>query len=272
MKYKKIFELKNRVAVITGATGMLGKEFSIALAEYGCKVAIVDLDLKKVTSLSNRLTKKFGVKSIGISCDVSNTKDVKNMVKSVEEYLGPIDILLNNAASKSSSLDEYFKSLENYNIDTWKEVLDINLTGMYIVAKEIGSKMAKRKSGSIIQTASIYSSIMASDQRIYKGSRYLGKEINTPAVYAASKAGVVGLSLHLASYWAKNKVRANTLSPGGVFSGQNSTFVKNYSARVPMNRMANKEEMVGAILYLASDASSYVTGQNIFVDGGLSGW
>jgi NAD(P)-dependent dehydrogenase (short-subunit alcohol dehydrogenase family) len=132
--------------------------------------------------------------------------------------------------------------------------------------------MAKRKSGSIIQTASIYSSIMASDQRIYKGSRYLGKEINTPAVYAASKAGVVGLSLHLASYWAKNKVRVNTLSPGGVFSGQNSTFVKNYSARVPMNRMANKEEMVGAILYLASDASSYVTGQNIFVDGGLSGW
>ena len=272
MKYKKIFDLKNRIAVVTGATGMLGKEFSLALAEYGCKVAIIDLDLKKVTSFSNKLTKKFGVKSIGIKCDVSNTKDVKNMAKSVEEYLGPIDILLNNAASKSSSLGEYFKALEKYNIDTWREVIDVNLTGMYIVAKEIGTRMAKRKRGSIIQTSSIYSSTMASDQRIYKGSRYLNTTINTPAAYSASKAGVVGLSLHLASYWAKDKIRVNTLSPGGVFSGQNKKFVENYSKRVPLNRMANKEEMIGAILYLASDASSYVTGQNIFVDGGLSIW
>ena len=150
--------------------------------------------------------------------------------------------------------------------------MDVNLDGMYIVAKEIGTRMAKRKKGSIIQTSSIYSSCMASDQRIYKGSKYLNKVINTPAAYAVSKAGVVGLTLHLASYWAKNKVRVNTLSPGGIFSGQNKKFVNNYSKRIPLNRMANKEEMVGAVLYLASDASSYVTGQNIFVDGGLSAW
>jgi NAD(P)-dependent dehydrogenase (short-subunit alcohol dehydrogenase family) len=272
MKYKKIFNLNNKVAVITGATGMLGKEFCLALAEYGCKIAVIDLDLKKVMSFSDRLSKKYDIKTVGIKCDVRDHKEVKKMAIEVEKKLGGIDILVNNAASKTNSLDEYFKPLEKYNIDTWKEVMDVNLNGMYIVAKEIGTRMAKRKKGSIIQTSSIYSSTMASDQRIYKGSKYLNTTINTPAAYSVSKAGVVGLSLHLASYWAKDKVRVNILSPGGVFSGQNKKFVENYSKRVPLNRMANKEEMVGAILYLASDASSYVTGQNIFVDGGLSIW
>ena len=150
--------------------------------------------------------------------------------------------------------------------------MNVNLDGMYLIAKEIGAKMAQRKNGSIIQIASIYSSKMASDQRIYKGSRYLDTKINTPAVYSVSKAGVVGLTLHLASYWASKKVRVNTLSPGGIYSGQNQKFVDNYSKRVPLGRMAKKEEMIGAILYLSSDASSYVTGQNIFVDGGLSSW
>jgi len=251
---------------------MLGKEFCSALAEYGCKVAVIDLDLKKINSFSNILSKKYHIKSIGIKCDVSDQIQVKKMAIEVEKKLGATDILINNAASKTESLEDYFKPLEEYSIDTWREVMDINLSGMYIVAKEIGSRMAKRNQGSIIQTSSIYSSTMASDQRIYKGSKYLNKTINTPAIYAVSKAGVVGLTLHLASYWAKNNVRVNTLSPGGVFSGQNKKFVDSYSKRVPLNRMATKEEMVGAILYLASDASSYVTGQNIFVDGGLSIW
>ena len=111
---------------------------------------------------------------------------------------------------------------------------------------------------------------MAPDQRIYEGSEYLGININTPAAYTASKAGVVGLTLHFASYWAKNNVRVNTLSPGGVYSGQNKKFIDNYSNKVPLNRMAKKEEIAGAAIFLASDASSYVTGQNIFVDGGMS--
>lgn len=272
MKYKNLFNLNNKVSVVTGACGMLGKEFSTALAEYGSKVAIIDLNKNDVDKLASQLTKKFNINCIGIKCDVSKENQVKKMVDAVEKKLGTIDVLLNNAATKSKSLNQYFKPLEKYNLKTWKEVMDVNLDGMYIVAKEIGTRMAKRKKGSIIQTSSIYSSCMASDQRIYKGSKYLNKAINTPAAYAVSKAGVVGLTLHLASYWAKNKVRVNTLSPGGIFSGQNKKFVNNYSKRIPLNRMANKEEMVGAVLYLASDASSYVTGQNIFVDGGLSAW
>ncbi|MFN7610803.1 MAG: SDR family oxidoreductase, partial [bacterium] len=125
--------------------------------------------------------------------------------------------------------------------------------------------------GSIIQTASIYG-IMAPDQRIYEGSEYMGGAINTPAVYSASKAGVVGLTKYLASYWGAKRVRVNTLTPGGVESGQNERFIEQYSARVPLGRMAQAEEMVGALVFLASDAASYITGHNLVVDGGLSAW
>ena len=177
-----------------------------------------------------------------------------------------------NKLLKSQKFKRFFMPLEKYSLDTWKEIMDVNLTGMYIMAKEVGSRMAKRKKGSIIQMSSIYSSSMAADQRIYKDSKYLETTINTPTAYPVSKAGIVGLTLHLASYWGKNNVRVNTLSPGGVYSGQNKIFVKNYSRKVPLNRMADKKEIIGAMLYLASDASSYVTGQNIFVDGGISVW
>ena len=272
MKYKNLFSLKNKVSVITGATGILGKEFSIALAEYGSDLALIDIDKASLDKMATSLSKKYGIKCKGYLCNVSHEKMVKQTVVEIEKDIGKIDILLNNAATKTDSLEEFFMPLEKYDLDTWKEIMDVNLNGMYIVAKEIGSRMARRKKGSIVQTSSIYSSLMAPDQRIYKGSKYLGVSINTPAAYSVSKAGIVGLTLHLASYWGKNKVRVNTLSPGGICSGQNSKFKESYSKRVPLNRMANKEEIIGAMLYLASDASSYVTGQNIFVDGGLSAW
>jgi NAD(P)-dependent dehydrogenase (short-subunit alcohol dehydrogenase family) len=147
----------------------------------------------------------------------------------------------------------------------------VNLDGMFNVAQVFGAQMAERSYGSIVQTASIYG-LMGPDQRIYEGSEYLGRAINTPAVYTASKAGVIGLTKHLATYWAARGVRVNTLTPGGVESGQNDTFKQRYGARVPLGRMARADEMVGAMLFLVSDAASYVTGQNIAVDGGLSAW
>ena len=150
--------------------------------------------------------------------------------------------------------------------------MSVNIDGMFLVAQAIGERMAESgRGGSIIQTSSIYG-IMASDKRIYEGSFYLGRQISNPAVYSASKAAVVGLTRYLAAYWADKGIRVNALVPGGVESGQNEIFKKNYSARVPMNRMARPQEMVGAVIWLASDASSYVTGQNINVDGGLSAW
>lgn len=143
---------------------------------------------------------------------------------------------------------------------------------MFLVAKQVGKRMiAQGKGGSIIQTASIYG-IMAPDKRIYEGSFYLGRQISSPAVYSASKASVAGLTKYLAAYWAEHGIRVNAITPGGVESGQNDVFKQKYSARVPMERMARPEEMVGALLYLASDASSYVTGHNIVVDGGLNCW
>jgi NAD(P)-dependent dehydrogenase (short-subunit alcohol dehydrogenase family) len=150
--------------------------------------------------------------------------------------------------------------------------MSVNIDGMFLVAQAVGGRMAETgRGGSIIQTSSIYG-IMASDKRIYEGSFYLGRQISNPAVYSTSKAAVVGLTRYLAAYWADKGIRVNTLVPGGVESGQNETFKQRYAARVPMNRMAQPHEMVGAVLWLASDASSYVTGQNIVVDGGLSAW
>ncbi len=272
MNYKKIFDINNRVAVITGAAGMIGTETAIAMAQYGAKLALIDVDEKGINKLAKHLKTKYGAKCLSIKCDVSNCIDVENMTKKIEKELGPIQILLNNAATKGNNLKEYFKPVESYNYDTWREIISVNLDGMYLVAKEIGARMAKRKKGTIIQISSMYSSKMAADQRIYKGSRYLKTTINTPTVYSVSKAGIVGLTLHLASYWASKKIRVNTLSPGGIYSGQNKVFRDNYSKTVPLGRMADKEEIIGAILYLASDASSYVTGQNLFVDGGRSSW
>ena len=270
MKYKDLFSLKNKVSVITGSTGILGKVLSSALAENGSNIALIDLDKGKLSRLSKNIIKKYKVKCKAYVCDVSDEDQVKKTIVNIEKDIGKIDVLLNNAATKTDSLKEYFKPLEKYSLKTWQKIMNTNLDGMYIVAKEVGTRMAKRNKGSIIQTSSIYSSVMAPDQRIYKGSEYLGTTINTPAAYTASKAGVVGLTLHLASYWAKNKVRVNTLSPGGIYSGQNKKFIHNYCNKVPLNRMGKKEEIVGTALFLASDASSYVTGQNIFVDGGMS--
>ena len=270
--FRKQFELNNKVAVVTGGTGILGKRFCAGLAEFGAKVAVVDLDESNVVAYANELQEVYGVECVGVACDVRQADSVKNMTVNVENILGPIEILHNNAASKGSDLKKFLAPLEEYSLDTWNEVMSVNLDGMFLVAQAIGSKMAERGYGSIIQTASIYGSTMGPDQNIYEGSEYMGMHINTPPVYPASKGGVVGLTNYLATYWAQKGVRVNTLSPGGVESGQNDIFYNKYSKRVPMKRMADGDEMVGALIFLASNASSYMTGQNIFIDGGLSAW
>ena len=266
------FSLKGKTAIVTGGAGILGKHFCAGLASAGAQVVVVDLDERKCESLARDLASDYGVDTMGMGCDVSSSVSVRAMVRKVVRRFRRIDVLHNNAASKSSDLNAFFASYEEYSLKEWRKVMAVNLDGMFLVAQAAGSVMAKQAGGgTIIQTASIYGWV-APDQSIYKGSFYLGREINTPAVYAVSKAGVIGLTRYLAAYWAKKGVRVNTLIPGGVESGQNATFKKKYSARVPLGRMAKAEEMVGALIYLASDASSYVTGQNIIVDGGLSAW
>jgi NAD(P)-dependent dehydrogenase (short-subunit alcohol dehydrogenase family) len=269
--FKALFDLGGRTAVITGGCGILGRRFADGLAEFGASVAILDLDAQAVESAASEISARHGVGSKGYACDITQPEAVRRVADAVEADLGPVSILLNNAASKTRDVDAFFAPVASFSLDTWREIMAVNLDGMFNVAQVFGTLMAGRGYGSIVQTASIYG-LMAPDQSIYEGSEYLGRPINTPAAYTASKAGVIGLTKHLATYWAAQGVRVNALTPGGVESGQNDTFKRRYGARVPLGRMARADEMVGAVLFLVSDAASYVTGQNIAVDGGLSAW
>lgn len=270
-QYRALFDLTGRVAVVTGGCGILGRHFCAGLADHGAAVAVVDLSEEQAEERAALLRETFGVPAIGVGCDVSAPDSVVAMTDRVEAELGPIAVLHNNAAAKSANLADFFLPAEEYPLEVWREIMAVNLDGLFLVARTIGGRMAQRGQGSIIQTASIYG-IMGPDQRIYEGSEYMGMPINTPPVYSASKAGVVGLTKYFAAYWGAKGVRVNTLTPGGVESGQNDTFRQRYAARIPMGRMAQATDMVSALVYLASDASAYVTGQNLVIDGGLSAW
>ena len=270
--FKKLFDLQGKTAIVTGGMGILGKQFCSVLAEFGANVAVVDIQLESTLDFARELESTYGHKMEGFYCDVTNPESVEKMVNDVVKSFGRIDILHNNAAGKSNDLSQFFAPFQDYEFDQWNQIMDVNIGGMFLVAKFVGKFMIEQnQGGSIIQTSSIYG-IMGPDQRIYDGSLYLDQQINTPAVYSVSKSAVLGLTKYLATYWANKGIRVNTLTPGGVESGQNDVFKKKYSNRVPMNRMALPNEMVGGLLYLASDASSYVTGQNIIIDGGLSAW
>jgi len=270
-EHNRLFDLGGRVALVTGGTGLLGRHFCAGLADHGASVAVVDLDPSAAAAFGAELSAAYGTKCLGLAADVSDPAAVKVMADRIEDELGPIDILHNNAQAVRRRPERYFAPAETFDLETWREIMAVNLDGAFLVAREIGARMAARGRGSIIQTASIYG-VLGPDQRIYEGSEYLGRPINTPPVYSASKAGLIGLTRYFATYWGARGVRVNTLTPGGVSSGQNETFERRYSARVPLGRMARAEELVGALVFLASDASSYVNGQNLVVDGGLSAW
>jgi NAD(P)-dependent dehydrogenase (short-subunit alcohol dehydrogenase family) len=265
-------ELDGKSVLVTGATGILGKHFCRALAAHGAAVAVVDRDAEQCAEFASELTEEHGVRCVGIGCDIRIPAEVTAMAAQVGRELGSIDVLLNNAATKTDDLAAFFEPFESYSLETWREVMSVNLDGLFLVAQAVARSMIERgRGGSIIQTSSIYG-VVAPDQRIYEGSSYLGRAINTPAVYSASKAGVLGLSRYLATYLAPHRIRVNTLTPGGVRSGQNDEFERRYSDRVPLGRMAEAEDLLGAVLFLASDSSTYVTGQNLVVDGGLTVW
>ena len=270
-KSSELFSLANKVVVVTGGAGLLGQVFCQALVDVGAHVAIVDLDLASAETAAKSINKSDTQKVVAFGSDITSPESVTQMVANVIKQFGRIDVLVNNAASKGSNLDTFFEPFESYSLQTWREVMSVNIDGLFLVAQAVGNQMKKQGGGSIIQTSSIYG-VVAPDQRIYKGSEYNGRAINTPAVYSASKAAVNGLTSYLSTYWATSKIRVNSLTPGGIASGQNDEFNKRYSSRVPLGRMGEASELVGALIYLASDASSYVTGQNIIVDGGLSAW
>jgi len=267
---KNPFDLTGKVAVVTGGTGILGTLYCQRLAEAGAQIVVADLDSGRCTALAEEISKETGIPAVGRAVDLSSEQSVKDWAKQIIDGFGSIDVLVNNAAAKSP---DFFAPLESFPLEDWNKVMAVNITGMFLAIRELGPTMAAKGRGSIINISSIYG-IVGPDQRIYEGSWYeaLGGAINTPLIYSATKGAVISMIRYMATYWGPKGVRTNTLTPGGVSSGQNSVFSEKYSARVPMGRMAEAEEMVGALLFLASDASSYVNGQNIIVDGGWTAW
>lgn len=261
-------ELSGKVVVLIGGAGLLGARFVRALVSHGASVAIVDRDGNRAAEISEDV-KRFASTSVrSFEADITRPEDLVVLRQAVISELGEVDVLINNAATKSLN---FFLPFEEFPLEDWNYVMSINTTGVMLSCQVFGSAMAKRRSGSIINTLSVYG-VVAPDQRIYEGAAYEGHAINTPAVYSTSKAAIWGLTKYLAAYWGHLGVRVNAITPGGVFTGQNETFVSQYSSRVPLGRMANIDEINGAVVFLASDASSYITGQNIIIDGGLTVW
>lgn len=258
------FRLDGKVVVLTGAAGIIGTEVVKTFLAAGARVFALDVS-------ADALEQKLGASHDSLLICAANVAQRESLLLAQEKLQaawGLADVLINNAATKS---DNFFEPFETFPLEDWNQVMDVNLTGAMLSAQVFGSPMAQRGKGSIVNTLSIYG-IVAPDQRIYEGSEYLGRAINTPAIYAASKAGLWGLTKYLATYWGHRGVRVNAVTPGGVASGQNKTFSDNYSYRTPLGSMASTDDMAHAMQYLASDAAKYVTGHNLVVDGGWTAW
>ena len=265
MNVKKIFDFSNRVVVITGAAGLLGTEYANGFSQAGANVVLADKNFIKCKKLAIELEKKFGVKPLAVNVDVTNPKSIKKMVEQVMKKFSKIDILVNNAIFPEIGKIKKIK-FEDFPLDVWKKGVDVNLTGMFLCSQQIGKIMMKQKKGVIINISSIYG-IKGPDQRIY------GKtDIIKSALYATTKGAVINFTKYLAAYWNRTGIRVNTLSLGGVEENQDRNFKKKYSDKTMIGRMAKKDEYVGALLFLSSDASSYMTGSNLIIDGGWNSW
>ena len=270
--YTKPHDLHGRTAVVTGAGGFLGREIAICLAQNGANLALLDVNESSLGDQAHALTVDYGVRVSHHVCDVASVQSVERAFAEVRSNIGLPDLLVNNAASRGADRSKFFSDTRDYDIETWNTVLAVNLTGMLNVAARFGKDLINSsRAGTIVQIASIYSSNLGADQRIYEGL-----DFNTPVAYSSSKAGVVGLSLHLATEWAQHQIRVNCLTPGGVASKASDPlpveFVERYSNRVPMGRMAEAHEIAQGVLFLSCNASSYITGHNLIIDGGLSAW
>jgi NAD(P)-dependent dehydrogenase (short-subunit alcohol dehydrogenase family) len=267
------FSLDGKVAVVTGGLGLLGRQHGLALAGAGADVAVADLDRCAAEQFACELTKRFGRRAHGCHVDITDAAAVSSLHDEVQRTLGPIDVLVNNAAIDDKALpgaSDETSAFERYPLDRWKAMLDTNITGTFLCCQIIGRGMADRASGSIINIASTYG-VVAPDQALYKNADGSQSFFKGPA-YPTTKGAVIALTRFLATYWGNRGVRVNALSPGGVDNGHDPGFVARYCARTPLGRMATATDYQGALLFLASDASSYMTGANLVVDGGWTAW
>src|SRR5579864_7198536 len=273
-----LFRLDGRVALITGGAGLLGRRYCEALLQAGARVVIGDLDGVGATRLAAELSPNG---ALGYELDVTDPDSVRGAVKAGVSAFGRLDILINNAAltvrggSQRLSPADYFAPFEDYKLEVWDQAVRTNLTGMLLCAQAVGRQMLQQvpAGGVIVNISSTYG-VVAPDQRLYDGVRspYADTGFNTPVSYAVTKTAVLGLTRYLASYWGSKNIRVNTLTPHGVFDNHDEAFVRNFVYRSPLGRMARNDEYRGALLFLVSDASSYMTGANLIVDGGWTAW
>lgn len=269
------FDLSGRVAVITGGAGTLGMQHARAIAERGGIPVIADLHEGAAAEKAKEIAAEYGVKAIGVAADITSRPSVDALLTQVVKAHGRVDILINNAANNpkmEKGNTASFSRFENFPLDLWNADVAVGLTGAFLCSQVIGSDMARRKSGVIVNIASDLA-VIAPDQRIYRKAGLPDDEQPVkPVTYSVVKTGLIGLTRYLATYWADAGLRVNALSMGGVYNGQPEDFVQRLSGLIPMGRMARVDEYRAAIVFLCSDASSYMTGQNLVIDGGRSCW
>jgi NAD(P)-dependent dehydrogenase (short-subunit alcohol dehydrogenase family) len=268
------FHMDGQAAVVTGGAGLLGREFCRTLAQAGAGVVVADLNQEAAEQLAAELQAE-GLKAVGVGVDVTSQASTQAMAAASVKAFGRLDVLVCSAAmdpkfDSANIGSQGANAFENYPLEAWKSALDVNLTGMFLCAQAAVQPMLAQDHGVIINICSTYG-LVGPDQRIY---RRPGQEVQAykPVFYSVTKSGVLGLTRYLATYYAGKKIRANALTPGGVYNNHDEVFTQAYSARTVLGRMARKDEMSGALLFLASDASTYMTGSNLVVDGGWTAW
>lgn len=268
MNVKKLFDLKGSVAIITGGASGIGYQLAMGLGEVGANLVIASRRYKLCKSVSELFRKKFKIDSIAIKLDITKEEDVVNMVEKIMNHYGKIDILVNNAGGS------IIKNTISTSLSEWNSIIDLNITGAFTCCREVGKQMIKCKYGKIINISSMYS-IRAIDE-----GKYLepGKNNSWEALsYCVSKGGIINLTRQLAVNWAKYNINVNAISPGSFFTEARKDFFTEYRTnkfidRIPMKRLGGDDDLKGAVVFLASNASRYITGQNLVVDGGCSLW
>lgn len=267
------FSLDGRTALVTGGAGLLGKQFTRILGEAGANIVIADMDFDAAFDHSQRLRKEK-IHTVAVKTNVTDPASVIAAVDHAVSEFGSIDILVNCAALDPKFDPEHIgeqsaNAFETYPLEAWQTSLDVNITGVFLSCQAAAKIMVEQGSGSIINISSTYG-LVAPDQRIYPPLS--GMPQFKPVDYPVTKAAILGFTRYLAAYYAGTKIRVNALSPGGIYQQHDDYFTEQYSARTILGRMAQEDEMNGALLFLASDASSYMTGSNLIVDGGYTAW
>ena len=273
---RELFSLKDKIIVVTGAAGLLGKKHAEAIAGFGGTPILLDIRAKEVDDLANVIREKFDVPSRGYVVDITDEKQVKKNVTELLATFGEINGLVNNAANNpkvEESGETDFSRLENFPMDMWSQDLAVGLTGAYLCSKWYGTALARNTNGGAIVNIASDLGLIAPDQRLYRNAgRSEEQQPVKPVSYSVVKSGLIGLSRYLSTYWPQKNVRSNVICPGGVFNNQNDVFLAAVKERIPMGRMANVDELQGTLVFLLSDASSYMTGAILSVDGGRTAW